>query len=307
MSTMLQDIFYWVFNMSITAAITGMLVVLIRSVRRIPRRMTVLLWAIPFLRLTVPIGLNSPYSLMTLLSRYATKTVVVYQPANDVSFSMMNSVMAADSYFPITYKVDLLEQVFGIASVVWIIGFLVIALTLGVLYVTTLHEMKDAQCFRDNIYVSEKITSPAVYGIFKPKIILPEAYADRNLELVLLHEQTHIRRGDNLWRMLAFLIVAAHWFNPLAWVFLKLYLADLELSCDECVLVELGDRRAKEYAHFLLDSKASANIFASAFGGAKVRTRIENILSFQKMTWFSLTVFLGLIAALFYVLLTNAS
>lgn len=307
MIAMLQDIFYWVFNMSITAAITGVLVLLIRAVRRIPRRITVLLWVIPFFRMTVPIGLNSPYSLMSLLSRFATKTVVVYQPAERVVFSMMNCVTAADSYFPITYKVDLLEQVFGIASVVWIIGFLAIALTLTALYFTTLHEMKDAKPLRDNIYLSEKIVSPAVYGIVKPKIILPASYADQNIELVLLHEQTHIRRGDNLWRILALLIVAVHWFNPLAWVFLKLYLVDLELSCDECVLVKLGSDRAKEYAHFLLDSKESASIFASAFGGAKVRTRIENILSFRKMTWFSLTVFFGLIAAIFYVLLTNAS
>lgn len=304
---MLQEVFYWVFNMSITAVITGVFVMLIRMVRKIPRRLTVLLWIIPFFRMAVPYGLNSPYSLMSLLSRFATKTVVVYQPADHVSISMMNCVTAADSYFPITYKVNLLDRVFDIASVIWIIVFLAIALTLTVLYFTTLHEMRDAKHLRDNIYLSEKIVSPAVYGIAKPKIILPLSYADQDIELVLLHEKMHIRRGDNLWRMIAFLIVAAHWFNPLAWVFLRLYLADLELSCDECVLVKLGDTRAKEYAHFLLASKESANVFASAFGGARIRTRIENILSFKKMTWLSLIVFLALIAAIFYVLLTNAA
>ena len=304
---MLQEVFYWVFNMSIAAAITGVVVLSIRAIRKIPRRLTVLLWAIPFLRATVPIGMGSPYSMMSLLSRFTTKTVVVYQPVEYVDVSMMNYTMAADSYFPITYKVDLLEQVFGIASVVWVIGFLAITLTIGALYITTLHEMKDARYFRDDIYISEKLTSPAVYGILKPMLILPEAYTDRDMELVLLHEKTHIRRGDNLWRMLAFFVVAVHWFDPLAWVFLKLYLSDVELSCDECVLVKLGAGRAKEYAHFLLDSKESASIFASAFSGTKVRARIENILSFKKMTWFSLTVFLGLIASIFFVLLTNAS
>ena len=304
---MLQDVFYWVFNMSIAAAITGAVILLIRMVRKIPRRLTVFLWAIPFFRMTVPIGMGSPYSLMSLLSRFTTRTVVVYQPVEYVDFSMMNYAMAANSYFPITYKVNLLDRVFGVASVIWSIVFLAIVLTLAVLYITTLHEMRDAKHLRDNIYISEKIVSPAVYGIIKPRIVLPKSYADKDNELVLLHEQTHIRRGDNLWRMIAFLIVAAHWFNPLAWVFLKLYLADLELSCDECVLVKLGDSRAKEYAHFLLDSKGSANVFASAFGGARIRTRIENVLSFKKMTWLSLIVFLILMAAIFYVLLTNAS
>lgn len=303
---MLQEIFYWVFNMSITAAITGLFVMLIRLVKKIPRRLTVYLWVIPFLRMAIPFGLNSPYSLMSLLSKITTKTIVVYQPTDDVAFSMMNSVMAAETYFPITYKVNVLKYVFNIASVIWIIVFLAILLMLAVIYFTTLHEMKDATHLRSNIYLSEKIISPAVYGIIKPKIIFPASYKDKDSEMVILHEKMHIRRADNLWRILAFLIVAAHWFNPLCWLFLKLFLTDLELSCDERVLTKLGDNRAKEYASSLLESRQGTTVFASAFGGAKIRTRIENILSFKKMTWFSLTVFVALIVIISYVLLTNA-
>ena len=303
---MLQEVFYWVFNMSITASITGVLIMLVRHIKKIPRRLVVFLWWIPYLRMTIPFGLNSPYSLMSLLSQIATKTIVVYQPIKYVTFSTMNSVMAANSHFPITYKVDILERVFGVASVIWLTVFFAIFLMLAVIYFTTLQEMKDATHLRDNIYLSDKIISPAVYGMIKPRIILPMSYKDKDVELIILHEEMHIRRADNLWRILAFLIVAAHWFNPLCWVFLKLFLEDLELSCDERVLVKLGDHRVKEYARSLLESRQSATIFASAFGGAKIRTRIENILSFKKMTWFSLIVFLSLIVTIFYVLLTNA-
>lgn len=303
---MLQEIFYWIFNMSITAAITGLLVMPVGRIKQIPRRLAIFLWAIPFFRMAVPIGLNSPYSLMSLLSRITTKTVVVYQPTNDVAFSMMNSVMAANSYFPITYKVNLLEKVFGIASVVWMIVFLAIFLMLTVIYAITMREMRDAAHLRNNIYLSDKSISPAVYGILKPRIILPASYRDKDTDLIILHEKIHIRRADNLWRMLAFLIAAAHWFNPLCWVFLRAFLADLELSCDECVLTKLGDNRAKEYAMLLLESSHSKTVFASAFGGAAIRTRIENILSFRRMAWFSLAGFIALIAVIFYVLLTNA-
>lgn len=303
---MLQEVFYWVFNMSITAAVTGVLIMLIRLIKRIPRRLTVFLWVIPFLRMTFPFGLNSHYSLMSLLSKITTKTIVVYQPTDDVAFSMMNSVMVADTYFPITYKVDVLDKVFGVASVVWIIVFLAIVLMMLVIYFTTIHEMKDAAHLRDNIYLSEKVITPAVYGVLKPKIVLPTSYKDRDIELIIRHEEMHIRRADNLWRMIAFLIVAAHWFNPLCWIFLKLLLTDIELSCDERVLAKLGDNRAKEYARSLLESKQGTTVFASAFGGAKIHTRIENILSFKKMTRLSLTVFVALIGIIFYVLLTNA-
>lgn len=303
---MLQETFYWIFNMSITAAITGVLVMLLRLVKRMPRRLSVFLWAIPFLRMTVPFGLNSPYSLMSLLSESATKTIVVYQPADDVAFSMVNRVMAANTYFPITYKVNILENIFRVASVIWIIVALSILLALAVLYFTTIHEVKDSIHLRDNVYLSEKVFSPAVYGIVKPRIILPASYQGRDVELVILHEKTHIRSADNLWRMIAFVITAFHWFDPLCWVFLKNFLTDLELSCDERVLIRLGEDRAKEYARSLIESAQGTTVFVSAFGGARIRTRIEHILSFRKLTRLSLMVFAALIGVISYVLLTNA-
>lgn len=303
---MLQEVFYWIFNMSITAALTGILVMLVRMIKKIPRRIMVFLWLVPFLRMTVPLGLNSPYSLMTLISKITTKTIVVFQPTEDISFSMMNSVMAANTYFPITYKVNILDDIFGVASVIWIIVSLAILLMLIIIYFTTIHEIKDSTHLKDNVYLSEKVTSPAVYGIIRPRIILPLSYKDKDIELIIQHEKTHIRGLDNLWRMIAFMVVAVHWFNPLAWMFLRALLADLELSCDERVLVKLGVDRSKEYATALLECRQGPTVFASAFGGARIRTRIENVLSFRKLTWISLVVFVALIGIILYVLLTNA-
>ena len=256
--------------------------------------------------MTVPLGLNSPYSLMTLISKITTKTIVVFQPTEDISFSMMNSVMAANTYFPITYKVNILDDIFGVASVIWIIVSLAILLMLIIIYFTTIHEIKDSTHLKDNVYLSEKVTSPAVYGIIRPRIILPLSYKDKDIELIIQHEKTHIRGLDNLWRMIAFMVVAVHWFNPLAWMFLRALLAYLELSCDERVLVKLGVDRSKEYATALLECRQGPTVFASAFGGARIRTRIENVLSFRKLTWISLVAFVALIGIIFYVLLTNA-
>ena len=303
---MLQEVFYWIFNMSITAALTGLLIMLVRLIKRIPRRLTTFLWIIPFLRMTIPLGLDSPYSLMLLLSKITTKTVVVFQLTEDISFSMMNSVMAANSYFPITYKVNILENIFSVASVIWVVVALAIILMLTAIYFTTLYEIKDSKHLRDNIFLSEKITSPAVYGILRPRIVLPSSYEERDIELIIQHEKAHIRGHDNLWRVIAFLVVAVHWFNPFSWLFLKAFLADLELSCDERVLLKLGAERSKEYASALLECKQGATVFASAFGGARIRTRIENILSFKKLTWISLVAFIALISVIFFVLLTNA-
>jgi beta-lactamase regulating signal transducer with metallopeptidase domain len=303
---MFGEFFYWIFNMSIIASFTGVIVLLIRSIRAIPRRVSVFLWVVPFLRMCIPVGLNNPYSLMSLISRFTTKTVTVYRPSDGISFSVTNSVMAANSYFPIKYKVDSLANVFAVASLIWLVVALAMIIALGILYFTTFREIKDAKHMRDNIYLSEKAQSPAVYGIFKPRIILPLPYESADNRYILRHERTHIRRADNLWRLLAFLTVAVHWFNPLAWLFLKLFLTDIELACDESAVSQYNEEQRKEYALSLIDSSESKNLFVSAFGGAKIRLRIENLLSYKRMTRISLWGFSTLILSVLIALLTNA-
>lgn len=301
------EVFYWLFNMSVAASLAGTVIALVRRFWRIPRRVAVILWIIPFLRFWFPFGIGSRYSLMTLLSRFTTRTVTVYE-GKLASFSVMNSVMAANSYFPITYKVDLLGDVFEIAAVVWAILAGAIVITMAVLCFTTLSELKTADRLRDHVYLSNKVTSPAVYGIFRPRIVIPASVSDSaDLDLILLHEERHIRRLDNLWRIAAFLTASLHWFNPLAWLFLKLFLSDLELACDESALARLPADGKKRYAHALLNAEESKTLFASAFGGAKIRTRIEHVLSFRRMTAVSAVGSAVLAAVIAYVLLTNAA
>ena len=304
--TVLGEVFYWIFNMSLLGSAMGLIVLAIRAIKAIPRRIAVLLWLVPFGRMAVPLWLNSRLSLMTLISRFTTRTVTVLQPHDDLAFSFTNTVMAANSYFPIIYRVNVLDGVFRVGAVVWAIGAVSLLLALGMVYGATLREVRNARHLRQNIYLSEKVTSPAVYGVIRPRIVIPAAWEGRDLTYILAHENAHIRRCDNLWRLLAFAVTAVHWFNPLAWLFLKLLLGDLELACDERVIASYDDTRRKAYAHALLDSAGDRSLFASAFGGAKVRTRIENVLSFRRMTWLSGVGFAAMIGAILLSLLTNA-
>ncbi len=301
-----SEIFYWVFNMSVIGSAMGLIVLAVRAVKAVPRRVAVFLWLAPFLRFAVPVWLNSRWSLMTLVARFTTRTVVVYQPVDDMTFTLTNAAMAADSYFPIAYKVDLLADVYRVGSAVWAVGTAAILLALAMVYCVTLREIRGSRHLRENVYLSEMVTSPAVYGVFRPRIVLPAGWENRDLTYVLAHENAHIRRKDNLWRLLAFAVTAVHWFNPLAWLYLKLFLGDLEQGCDETAIAPYGAAERKAYAHALLDCAGSKNLFASAFGGARVRTRIENILSYRRMTWISLLGFSALVCAILITLLTNA-
>ena len=304
---MLGEIFYWVFNMSLIGSAMGLIALLIRAVKAVPRRISVLLWLAPVGRMAVPVWLNSRFSLMTLVSRFTTRTVVVFHPADDLAFSLSNAVMAANSYFPIAYRVSVLDTVFRVGGVVWAIGAAALLLAFAMVYVATLREMRGATHLRENIWLSDQVTSPAVYGVLRPRIVIPAAWESRDLTCILAHERAHIRRGDNLWRLLAFAITAVHWFNPLAWLFLKLLLGDLELACDESVIAKYGEAERKAYARALLDCAGGRALFASAFGGASVRTRIENVLSFRRMTVFAAVGFALLTGAIMVALLTNAT
>lgn len=294
------DIFYWVLNMSLSASLVGIVILFLRSIKRIPRRIICILWAIPAIRLMIPIGFSGKYSLMYLISSFTTKTVTVYERLH---LTATNYIMAADEYFPITYKVNIVEDVMNVGFFVWITVGLALIIALMLLYRATMKELSDAKHIRDNIYLSEKVNTPSVYGVFKPRIVFPSANTER---YVLLHERMHIKRRDNLLRIIAISIACVHWFNPLVWLFLKLYLTDTELACDEGVLSRLPRKQHKEYALTLLSYTETRTLYASPFGGAGVKTRIENILSYKKLSVFSAIAFTLLIIIAAYFLLTNS-
>lgn len=302
---MLSEVFYWVFNMSISASVVGIIVLLLGKIKKLPRRLAHMLWSIPFLRMWVPVGIPGKYSLMTLISKFTTKRVVVYDGA--LNLTVTNHVMAADSYFPITYKISLLDKLFNIASILWIIVAVAFLTVIIILYAITKSELKDAGLLRDNIYVSDRITVPAAYGIFRPKIILPKGYELRDLRYILEHESAHIHRKDNFWRIIAVISASVHWFNPFAWLFLKKFMEETELACDEQVLADSGEDEKKAYAMALVECAESRNAFVSAFGGAKIRVRIDHILSYSKLSIISIIGFTVFAIAIGYVLLANAS
>ena len=304
---MLAEIFYWLLNMSILGTAAGFIILLLSRMKRIPRFIIKLLWLLPFIRFWIPFGFGTKYSLMNVIYKITAGKAVVYGSAGNLpELTMMNSITAAESYDPIVYKSQMLQNIFSATSVVWCVIFISALIASAFLYRLTKTEIKDAEHYKDNIYFSHKITSPAVYGIIKPVIILPDNIAEQDMEYVLLHERVHISRGDNLWRVAAVITACLHWFNPFAWLFLERFLSDMETACDSEVLKICGDAKKKEYAGILLNCEKNRTMFASAFGGSKTRVRIDNILSYKKLTVFSGVCSAVLVIAVAAALLTNA-
>lgn len=297
------EVFYWVLNMSIGASMTGIVLMAFRKIKRLPKRLVFILWTIPFLRMWVPVGIGSQYGLMGLLSKIGMKTVVVYEGRE--TLSSMNAVGAAESYFPITYKINVLESVFNTAALIWLAGCAVFLGILIYLYTVSKKELRHTVYWRDDIWLSEMTESPRVYGIFRPRILLPSEYKEKDITYILAHEKAHIRRWDNLWRLLGFITACVHWFNPFSWIFLKLFLEDMEFSCDERVMKDLDEKGRKAYAEALLDCVQDVSVFSSAFGGVGIRGRIIRILSYKKISVFAALCFALLGLGIAYTLLTN--
>lgn len=302
---MLSELFYWVLNISIIGSVTGLVVLGLRKIKTLPRFAIYVLWVLPLIRFWLPFGIANQYSLLNLISRYTTKTVLIWDELPQLTTT--NSIMGAKTYFPIEYKTDLLENVFKVASLVWIILCCAAILTSVLLYLLTKSELKSAEILRGNIYKSDRITAPAVYGVMRPKIIIPATIADGDIDYIILHEQVHIARRDNLFRIIAVITACVHWFNPLSWVFIKYFFIDMELACDAKVLKNLNERQNKEYALAILTCASGKTFFASAFGGAKTKVRIETILSYKKLTMLSSLCFAALVIAIAVILITNAT
>ena len=322
---MMAETFYWILNMSIAGSLTGLIVMPLRKVKRLPHRYICVLWLLPFIRMAVPFGFPSKYSVLNLIAEFATKSVPVYSaPEYLPPLSYTNYIMAVNNYGESTptdsllggqttfiFKSEWLEKIFFIGSIIWMVVLTAGLLTFALLYFITKSELRTATCLHGNVYVSDKMTSPALYGVVKPKIMIPCDFPKELLLYVEEHENAHRRRCDNLTRLAAITITCIHWFNPLAWIMLKMYLHDVELACDEAVLRKIGNKNKKAYASALVCCEESKLIFAPAFsaslGGAKIKVRIENIISFRKLTVGSAILFGILIAVLAVTLLTNAS
>jgi beta-lactamase regulating signal transducer with metallopeptidase domain len=301
--------------MSIIASIFGILIYLIRFIKGMPKFGCYILWGVVFFRLVCPFGISSEYSLLSMLSRIISstfvKTVTLKQAADGSVFSpkitLTNTIQGAATYEPFTYKTDRLEGFFKVASAIWLIVGIAAIISVIIMYHFAVMELKKAVHLRDNIYEGSMVETPTVYGIIKPQIVIPGGIGKEHMEYILAHENVHIKRRDNIWRMLAIITACIHWFNPFIWLFLGSFLKDCELACDERAVKTMAVEERKNYARTLLTYGAKEKtVFASAFGSSKVKVRIKNVLSYRKLTLFSTVCFIAMLLVLIFILITNA-
>ena len=259
----------------LTASIHGSVVILAVMLLRLllkktPRKYICFLWMLAGIRLLMPISVQSAFSLQ-----------------------------------PTSIRLPAISS-----QLVWIVWGCVAALIVAVsllAYLRLQKQVKGAVKVRGG-YESDKIETAFVLGFFKPKIYIPSGMSPAARTQILAHERTHLEKGDHWMKVIAFLALALHWFNPLVWVAYLMLCKDIEIACDERVVqfMELDER--KQYASALLQCSTNRIYYAAcpvAFGEVSVKYRIKSALSYRKpAVWMSL---MGVLAIAFVslCLLTN--
>ena len=285
----MESLFIKLLNNSISAGWLVLAVLLARLLlKKGPKNLRCALWALVGLRLALPVRLQSVFSLVPSAVTVSEKIMLDPTPAINSGISVLdkavNPVVAA-SFTPEPWaSANPLQILIFAASVVWLAGLAALLLYSAVSWLRLQHRVAESVPLRDNIRLCHQVDSPFVLGMIKPRIYLPFGMDEGSMELVIAHEQAHIRRRDNLTKPLAFLLLAVYWFNPLMWLAYVLLCRDMEFACDERVLREQNGIR-KAYASALLSCSVPhhhAAVCPVAFGELGVKQRIKTVLKYKK-------------------------
>ncbi len=285
-----------ILNMSLTGSIVILAVLAIRFfLRKAPKKWSYLLWLVVAFRLICPVSLSAPISLLGAVAapvtaegaiEYIPQSIIQPQTpvASPVAPAPDSFAPGTDTPIPELPPVPAAPSLMNTFSSLWLVGVVLLLIYSGVSYLRLRRRLSSAIILCDNVWQSDRVQSPFILGLFRPRIYIPFGLDEQTLTYVLAHERRHLKRGDHIVKPLAFLLLTLHWFNPLCWLAFHLMGRDMEMSCDEQVLArEDGDR--KVYSTALLSFAANRRFPAPsplAFGEGEVRPRITNALNWKR-------------------------
>ena len=317
----MSNLFSQVLNMSMTGSVVILLVMLARLIlKRAPKIFSYALWSVVLFRLLCPVAFTAPVSVLNALEPEVQEasestSVVYFIPAEvtqdpDFTFipaknqSEMESVQAEESQHS---PLDLMT----VASYVWLTGTGIMMLYSVIQYIRLRGKLVGAVVYRGNVYRADYIDTPFVMGIFSPKIYLPSDVPMNERKYIIAHERHHIRRCDHIIKLLAYLALCIHWFNPLVWAAFILAGKDMEMSCDEAVIRKMGSQIRADYSASLLRLATHKKIIAGmplAFGEGDTKGRVMNMAKWKKpKLWVSVICLLLCVAILVACAMNPAS
>lgn len=309
----MDDVFLKLVNLSISASWLILAVLVLRVVlKKAPKWVMPLLWGVVALRLVCPFSIESALSLIpsaeTIPSEIVTETrePVLYEQATlDI---VTNPTLPSAAEVPVGVSRQQAQVDFNIYSVLWLAGMAALLVHALVSAGKLKKKLATAILLRDNIYESEFVDSPFVFGVVKPNIYLPMHMDEGTAAYVIAHERAHLARRDHWWKVLGYLVLALHWFNPLVWAAYILFCRDIELACDEKVVKGLDGAARADYSQALLSCAAPRRAVAAcplAFGEGNIKTRVKSALHYKKPAFWVAAVAVLAVVIVAVCFLTN--
>ena len=286
----MTDIFLGFLNRSLAAGILILAVVLVRLVfKKAPRWLLCALWALAAVRLVCPVSIESVLSLIPSAEPVQPEIIVSAQPAITSGIPAVDAIVnppLAAAFTPSPAQSANPLQIWTfVAACVWLAGIAALLLYAAVSALRLRLRVRTAVRLEGKVYQSEFVSSPFILGVIRPRIYLPFGLEAGAQAMVLAHERAHLRRGDQLWKPLGYLILTAYWFNPLCWLAYILFCRDIEAACDEKVVRELGEGCKAAYSRALLACSVPRKLITAcplAFGETGVKSRIKSVLNYKK-------------------------
>lgn len=284
----MNDLFNSVLNMSITGTVVIAAVIIVRLLlRKLPKKYAYMLWSVVGFRLCIPFSFKAFISIFQLnpikeqTDYISDGHIMSYVPVADNSLDNLSGVVPPDAIISeVSDKITLTD----VLPYIWVTVAVIMLIYAAVSYFILKKNLNTSVRYKDNIYQSERILSPFILGIFKPKIYIPFDINEEYLQYVIAHECCHIKRRDNVVKLFAYILLSVHWYNPFCWLAFYLMNKDMEMSCDERVIKDNPEIK-KVYSFALLSFAVDNKIPSPAslcFGEGSVKGRIKNILSFKK-------------------------
>ena len=311
----MESVFLNLLNMSIMAGWIVLAAVVLRFLlKKAPKALVIILWAIVGLRLLLPVSIESVLSLIPSAQTVPESILTAEVPKIDSGFTVVNNVInpilprgdAQALPDAATYEtaqagtsVNPIALITRIAAVVWLLGMVALFFYAAMSFLRLKKRVEESICIRENIYICDHVSSPFVLGLIRPKIFLPSDLPEDERTFVIAHERAHICRHDQIFKPLGFLLLAVYWFNPLMWVAYILFCRDIEFACDERVLLEMGSEAKKPYSEALIECSVPRRMIAAcplAFGEVDVKNRVKSVLNYKKPAFW--VVILAIVACI---------
>jgi beta-lactamase regulating signal transducer with metallopeptidase domain len=296
--------------MGITSGYIIIAVLLIRAcLRKAPKKYSYLLWAVVGFRLICPVSFSSIFSIFNfgLLqpNQAAVNTRTIRYIPDNIGYmakpKISTGLPAADDLLnqslpaaEPTASVNPMQIILAVAAILWIAGMAGLLIYSIISYIRLRKRISKAVLLKDNIYECDEISSPFVTGLIRPRIYIPFRLSENELNYILKHEQHHMERQDHIVKLFSYLLLTIYWFHPLVWIAFLCMSKDMEMSCDEKVLNDMGMSSKNDYSMSLLSFAVNRRFPAAgplAFGETSTKARIKNILNFKKpKQWLTLLI-----------------